>query len=1376
MGAEIDRLEVQIEAEAAKASKQLDDIVKKLGLLAEGISAIKSNKGLEDFASKAKDVSKSIQSVQSKAKEMAKSIDEPMKKVSKSLRQLEDQYGDLGKDFQFFGNAQSTQKKLESLSNAYETAKLRKQELEASGKTNGQMYENAVKDVIKYKNMIESLQSKLEEISNEKFSYPEPQISKYENDITKHLRGIGAYGLLDDYIKEMEEAEQNIAKMSEKSSQAAQGIKDSFAQVSEPLKEIDLTLADFSMKATEALSAPQEESKRFSANLNGLKDVLYGIQDRFLEFKGKLENTFVSKGLKTYTSEYVELQNQITKTEKTLATLNAQMSRSRETVKNFEGTTSYRKMQYDIKAAKEELQRLREEQDRLEVSGGATKWSFKGLASDAKSLTKTLHPLQNALKKILSTINSVLSKVGKLAKSMISLGTATKKSNASFSSGLKTILKYGFGIRSLYVLFNKLRNAIKEGMENLIQYSDRTNASVSMLSSSLNQLKNASAAAIAPLLNAIAPALNTLIQLFIKAANAVNQFFSALTGNGTWIKAKYVYEDVAAGISDAAKAAKGALQPFDALNNLTTQDNSGSGVNPVDMFETVPVEDKFKDLADWIKDMWKDADFYDLGRLLGEKLRNALESIPWSKIKKTLRKIAKSIATFLNGFLETPGLFRVIGKTVAEGINSAFEFLDEFVWDFHWKSLGQAIVDTVQGVIDNLDWDVISSAITGFAYGLADLFNTIFGSTETWGDLGTTIAKAINVALQGMYLFVHNFDWDAFGTSIGTFLGNALRSISWWKLGDILSTGINGAFTSLFNFCETFPWIEVADSIAYGINNALEKLDWEKIKGAVKSLATNLGEWINEFISEIDWEEVGKTIGNIIQLGLDFVYTLKDTIDWTKVKDALHDVLKSAIESIDMGELAKLILTLLAAEIAIKAVPSIFASAGKAMAKSIVNALMTNLKSVDFGLSAGATGMIFEAFEHEEKVKKYDDIFSSMDETVRQLNEDLESGKITTDEYNKLVEQSRQDIADMFNMPKEDPLKEIKDSFTDGSWKGALDLAAQDVNDFCDNLLGIDTEPLYKQFQEIKDSFTDGSWKGAALLAGQDIKDGISEKWNEFSDWWSSTAISNWWENSVSPWFTKEKWSELGTNIKEGISEKWNEFLEWWDNSTLVTWWTNSVEPWFTAEKWNDLYKNIKDSLIEKWNEAKTEWSTSISEWWNNYVTPWFTKEKWVSAMNGIKTAFKEVWNSAISSVKEIWNKFASSLNSKLNISIPAVKVGGKTISESMNLNLGKIPTFSTGGFPEDGLFMANHGELVGQFSNGKTAVANNEQITEGIAIAVRNANSEQNALLREQNQLLRAILEKEGSGVVDIFDTVRSEYQSKAKQLGVRALDPVLG
>lgn len=44
-----------------------------------------------------------------------------------------------------------------------------------------------------------------------------------------------------------------------------------------------------------------------------------------------------------------------------------------------------------------------------------------------------------------------------------------------------------------------------------------------------------------------------------------------------------------------------------------------------------------------------------------------------------------------------------------------------------------------------------------------------------------------------------------------------------------------------------------------------------------------------------------------------------------------------------------------------------------------------------------------------------------------------------------------------------------------------------------------------------------------------------------------------------------------------------------------------------------------------------------------------------------------------------------------------------------------QVSWYAQGGFPEDGLFMANHGELVGKFANGRTAVANNEQITTGI-------------------------------------------------------------
>jgi len=85
------------------------------------------------------------------------------------------------------------------------------------------------------------------------------------------------------------------------------------------------------------------------------------------------------------------------------------------------------------------------------------------------------------------------------------------------------------------------------------------------------------------------------------------------------------------------------------------------------------------------------------------------------------------------------------------------------------------------------------------------------------------------------------------------------------------------------------------------------------------------------------------------------------------------------------------------------------------------------------------------------------------------------------------------------------------------------------------------------------------------------------------------------------------------------------------------------------------------------------------------------------------------------------------------------------------------IPRFQTGGFPEDGLFMANHNELVGRFSNGKTAVANNEQIVEGITGGVYAANQEQNGLLREQNKLLRQLIDKEGNDQIDVTTIVKA-------------------
>ena len=82
-------------------------------------------------------------------------------------------------------------------------------------------------------------------------------------------------------------------------------------------------------------------------------------------------------------------------------------------------------------------------------------------------------------------------------------------------------------------------------------------------------------------------------------------------------------------------------------------------------------------------------------------------------------------------------------------------------------------------------------------------------------------------------------------------------------------------------------------------------------------------------------------------------------------------------------------------------------------------------------------------------------------------------------------------------------------------------------------------------------------------------------------------------------------------------------------------------------------------------------------------------------------------------------------------------------------------------------MFYANHNELVGKFSNGRTAVANNEQITSGIAVGVENANQGViSAIVSMTNNIVSAVLS--GSTVeIDgqaVFNTVKSQADNYSK------------
>ena len=97
------------------------------------------------------------------------------------------------------------------------------------------------------------------------------------------------------------------------------------------------------------------------------------------------------------------------------------------------------------------------------------------------------------------------------------------------------------------------------------------------------------------------------------------------------------------------------------------------------------------------------------------------------------------------------------------------------------------------------------------------------------------------------------------------------------------------------------------------------------------------------------------------------------------------------------------------------------------------------------------------------------------------------------------------------------------------------------------------------------------------------------------------------------------------------------------------------------------------------------------------------------------------------------------------------------------------IPAYEVGGFPEDGLFFANHNELVGQFSNGQTAVANNSDIQKGIEEAAYRGFVRASAENTRETSLLEELIDavREGKQIIIDGREIVSVYDRRKTRNG---------
>lgn len=929
----------------------------------------------------------------------------------------------------------------------------------------------------------------------------------------------------------------------------------------------------------------------------------------------------------------------------------------------------------------------------------------------------------------LKHVGSILGTVAKKTLSTATGMTLFKKGFEGAKNSVKSMTKELGRIAKMLKLMitrmvlRQVISGIGDGFKNLAQYSKSFDATLSMLWNDFRQLGNSIAAAASPLINVLAPAIHAVIQLVIQAVNAINQLISALTGLASFTRAKKLTDSYAASLdksNKSAKALKKTVLGFDELNQLKDNKSGGGGTSPANMFEEVPIDDKWKEWADKLKKMWDVGDFTDLGKSIGNWLLNALESIPWNKIKAKAYKLGKSFATLLNGIIETPKLGRTIGKTIAEAINTAVLLANGFVRNFHWDSLGKFIGDLFNGFFENIDWYYIKDTVVTGLRGLAFTIQN-FVDTFRWDNISETVINALDTISAGIKAFFENIKWKELGKKFGEQLKKIIQKTNWKQIGEAIGDIIQAAIDF--------------------VSETISQLSWDDIKRAIQDL-------LEGFFDKVDKNKLGSIIDRVLTTA---ILIGVGKIVLTAAKSVLIRQLENWIASCFGAQaVTTAASTALGRTLTTAAGSSTVTSAGSAIGMSLgstillgiteflsvhaaANELMKILKPEDAALYQEYSG--FFGFFKELKdvaIGVYDlidmkvedltkDHVTMTDEQKKKLGEMRDAALETAKAYGKIYD--TQAAENTMKMKEHmDALKESLDHIQDtkaaekfAEWhnivretkesgdglliivehdKEAIEEAHYSWSDFMDDL----SYGKFHSLDEIAEGFNrvesaaDKDIEALKKLADQvdtvkfeplsnDIETNTSKSSRAIHifDTKAEEAFKNMGKNAKS---MGDTYSEVTVTLDEAMTGAQNTYVAAVQEMSIETT-TNMGEIQSSVD---DSMKNVNDALdTVKNGMSEDEWTFS-------------------GVIDGLKNTFK----SAIDGVKSIWNRFVDDSSSEGNI-------GGSKFSIH-------LPRFANGGFPENGLFLANSTEMVGKFSNGRNAVANNEQITDGIARAVFNA------------------------------------------------------
>lgn len=546
------------------------------------------------------------------------------------------------------------------------------------------------------------------------------------------------------------------------------------------------------------------------------------------------------------------------------------------------------------------------------MAGGAVLSFLRKLAVSAKNAFVQLAKLAG------NAIATGIKKLGALAatagKKILSLGKNARKSGAGFQFSFKNILRYGLGIRSLFVLFNRLRRAMVESLGNMAKIDQPTNKAISSIVTALNQLKNSLGSAFQPIVTAVAPYLTQLMNMLSAAMTKIAEFFALLTGQKYILKATAVQTDYAKSLDKTAKSAGGAakemknqLAAFDSLNILSDSSGSGGGggsssdtEDPSKMFQKIPVASMVTDFLKELRDAFNAGDYFSVGTIIAGKLNQAIGNlnrlIRWDNVGDTISHYVDIVAGAFNGLIDPEkGInFALIGDTIGQGINTivnTFNRLLDPQTGINFAGLGTNIGLGVMGLVTAVDWDNVG-----------DLF-------------GKRINAVVDVIKNGFLAI----DFKLMGADLALGLGHMRRTIDWDGIGDAFGLALSGALEFLVTAAAEFDWKEAAEQLTQAIKRFIAKVKrtMKELQPQFNTIGDKIGDALNAMIAGIPWGHIGELAASYFgmifaiikraMMKFDFGAAGKafaDTVNsffsneqmWQDVGDAANEAFKGVIE------------------------------------------------------------------------------------------------------------------------------------------------------------------------------------------------------------------------------------------------------------------------------------------------------------------------------------------------------------------------------------------------------------------------------------------------------------------------------------------------